>query len=147
MRLQGIPEDGLKRIGGVYKSAQDRSGDVRFEALAKFLEDAGELIGPEDLEDIVESRYDKRVFEFGGAEYLVLSDREADEAFSDYLDNYINDVVLDEIPEGYRAYFDWEKFKRDVELSDGRGPTLSSYDGEENEVNVGGEWYFIYRVN
>lgn len=30
---------------------------------------------------------------------------------------------------------------------DGRGNTLSSYDGSENEEKVNGEWFYIYRTN
>lgn len=86
-------------------------------------------------------------FEINGEEYLVLTDDEADSAFRDSLESYIDDVVLPEIPEAYRTYFDSEAFIRDVELSDGRGPTLATYDGAEEAEKVGGEWFYIYRVN
>jgi len=32
-------------------------------------------------------------------------------------------------------------------LCDGRAHFLSSYDGEENEVNVNGNTYYVYRSN
>ena len=42
---------------------------------------------------------------------------------------------------------DRDEFIDDVIIADGRGPTIASYDGEENEVQYEGEWYFIYRTN
>jgi hypothetical protein len=84
-------------------------------------------------------------------EYLVLTDDEADRACDEQLDQYIDDCILPEIPEAYRTYFDREAWKRDAKLSDGRGHTLSSYDGEEHEervlTNDGPVYFYIYRVN
>ena len=77
-------------------------------------------------------------------EYLVLTDSEADEAHKADLENYIDDVVLSELPEQYRHYFDRDKFIKDAEI-DGRGNSLSSYDSGEEEEWVGDEPYFIYR--
>lgn len=34
-----------------------------------------------------------------------------------------------------------------VVSSDGRGHVLSSYDGRENQIQYGGEYYYIYRLN
>jgi hypothetical protein len=82
-----------------------------------------------------------------GEEYLVLTDDEADSAFRESVESYIDDCILHEIPKAYRPYFDADSFIRDVELSDGRGHTLASYDGEENEEKVDGEWFYIYRVS
>ncbi len=79
-------------------------------------------------------------------EYRVLTDSEADEAFREALESYEDDMMSD-WPETARAYFDSERWQRDVKLGDGRGPTLSGYDGEEHEEQIDGEWYFIYRTN
>ena len=86
------------------------------------------------------------LLEVDGQEFAVYTDSEADEAWDAMLDQYIDDCVLPEIPEAYRAYFDYEKYKQDCKY-DGRGHTLSSYDGEENEETVDGETYYIYRTN
>lgn len=79
-------------------------------------------------------------------EWLVLTDSEADAAFKESLESYEDDMMSD-WPETARMYFDSESWQRDVRLSDGRGPTLAGYDGAENEAQIDGVWYFIYRVN
>ena len=75
-------------------------------------------------------------------DYLVLTDDEANERWSEYLDCYIDDCVISELPKTYRNYFDYEKWKRDAKY-DGRGHSLSSFDGIENEQNG----YYIYKMN
>lgn len=40
-----------------------------------------------------------------------------------------------------------ESFVDSAISADGRGHFLSPYDGEENEINVNGTMYFIYRIN
>ena len=47
----------------------------------------------------------------------------------------------------YDRYIDKDRFIEGVIESDGRGNGLSSYDGNENEVSLDGEWYYIYRTN
>ena len=44
-------------------------------------------------------------------------------------------------------FIDEDGFIEDVISTDGRGHTLSSYDGHENEVIYRDEWYYIYRTN
>jgi hypothetical protein len=79
-------------------------------------------------------------------EWMVLTDSEADEAFKASVESYVDDCVLAEIPEAYRNYFDVERFTRDVELGDGRGPRLAGYDGAEECETIDGTDYFIYRI-
>lgn len=79
-------------------------------------------------------------------DYLVLTDDEADDKWEEYLDNYIEDCILPELPKQYANFFDTEKWK-DVAKYDGRGHSLSSYDGNEYEEEVNGTMYFIYRIN
>lgn len=43
-------------------------------------------------------------------------------------------------------YFDSDKFKRDARI-DGRGHSLSGYDGSEAEQKFNDTWFFIYRHN
>jgi len=44
-------------------------------------------------------------------------------------------------------FIDKDGFIEDVISSDGRGQTISSYDGEEGEVVYNDEYYYIYRMN
>jgi len=44
-------------------------------------------------------------------------------------------------------FIDEDDFIEEVISADGRGHTLSSYDGEEGEVTYKDEWYYIYRTN
>jgi hypothetical protein len=44
-------------------------------------------------------------------------------------------------------FIDEDGFVDDVISSDGRGNSLSSYDGDENEIVYKDEWYYIYRTN
>jgi hypothetical protein len=83
-------------------------------------------------------------------EYLVLTDEEAEERARESTETYVDDCVLSEIPQGYRNYFDTEKFVNDVLRHDGIGSVLASYDGSENEHSwseYGTEEYKIYRTN
>jgi hypothetical protein len=79
-------------------------------------------------------------------EYRVLTDEEADAAWDEYLESYLDDCVLSELPELARNYFDAEKWKRDAQF-DGRGHCLSPYDGNEHEIKIDDEWIYIYRTN
>lgn len=85
-------------------------------------------------------------YEAAFCDYLVLTDAEADEHLDEYLENLIDDVVLAELDEALHNYFDRDAFKRDAEY-DGRGHYLSSYDGCEEEAEVDGTTYYIYRTN
>lgn len=42
---------------------------------------------------------------------------------------------------------DIDDFVEDAISSDGRGHFMNTYDGEENEIKVDGEYYYIYRIN
>lgn len=101
----------------------------------------------EDPADITEEKwehYGLRVYSCGRAKYAVGTDEEADEAREQSLDSYLDDCgILDSIPENLRNYFDREAWKRDARF-DGRGHALSSYDGDELELE--GDLY-AYRIN
>jgi len=75
-----------------------------------------------------------------------VTDEEAEEEWENNLDNYIEECVLPELPKQYRYYFDEDSFKRDCKY-DGRGHSLASYDGRENEEIVENIYYYIYRIN
>ena len=82
-------------------------------------------------------------YSYYGQEYLVLTDEEADEEEDRQLSNYIDECL--DIPDDIRPYFDEEAWKRDARM-DGRGHTLSSYDGCEHEETVNDTTYYIYKV-
>ena len=85
-------------------------------------------------------------FELDGSEYRVLTDDEAEDAWNESLDNYIDECILHELPEQYRKYFNKEAWYRGAKM-DGRGHSLAYYDGEENDQAVNGTTYYIYRTN
>ena len=62
------------------------------------------------------------------------------------------DLVKGKLCEGANAIIhalidDLEEFVDDAIAADGRGHFISSYDGEEHEVTVDGETYYIYRLS
>jgi len=111
-------------------TAKNIEYDEKTLALAEFLEC--------DPDEILEQTWGG--FEHGKAEYQVLTDDEADILWDEYLENYIDECL--EIPEHLEFYFDREAWKSDAKM-DGRGHSLSGYDGCEHES---GE-FFIYRTN
>ena len=82
-------------------------------------------------------------------EYRILTDFEADKAWEESLENYIEECILPEIPELARNYFDSERWIEDAKI-DGRGQNLAHYDGNENEetftLNGDELTYYIYRI-
>lgn len=144
-------EDIPANFSGGYISPYDEAGDLlpdyedididelpRREALGKHLD--------ADILDIEVSRYDDNVLEYGGSDYLVVTDDEADELWEQYLDSYLEECVYPELPENMQNYFDDDAWKRDARM-DGRGHSLNRYDGcEYDETSDGtGETYYIYR--
>lgn len=79
-------------------------------------------------------------------EYMVLTDEEADDKLEEYLDNYLENCIYPELSGTARAYFNDEAWREDARM-DGRGNSLASYDGAENNEEVDGTTYYIYRTN
>ncbi|MEK6880344.1 MAG: hypothetical protein AABY22_12080 [Nanoarchaeota archaeon] len=109
-------------------------------ALAKQLD----LTLSETLNDIEEES--DEIFKYGEKEFFVLTNDEADTKNEEYIDNYIDESILHELPQRYQIYFDNEAFKRDARI-DGRGHNLAGYDGNEEEQYIESEWFYIYRTN
>ena len=113
----------------------------------------------------IEQGYDDSIFELVNKEYLVLTDEEADERAKEYIKETVwafypsflathtgidediirhlqdkcegaNDVLLNAI-ENIHEFID------DAIGQDGRGHFMSSYDGEEYDLNG----FYIYRIN
>ena len=62
------------------------------------------------------------------------------------------DIAKEKLCEGANAIIhalidDLEEFVDDAIAADGRGHFFSPYDGEEHEVTVDGETYYIYRIS
>ena len=112
---------------------------MKKQALIEFLN-----LNEEEQEDVIESSYDENVFEYYNEDYEVLTDEEADERWEEELQYYIDEVIYREIPEIYQPFFDEEEWKR-VARFDGRGHSISKYDGYENEISIDGETFYIYR--
>lgn len=76
-------------------------------------------------------------------EYMVLTDSEADERVEDYLDEdqWKQAVECGNTTEGF---YEWCKT---VISHDGRGSLLGGYDGCEDDQEIDGEDYYIYRTN
>ena len=99
----------------------------------------------EELNNIKEG-YTYNIFEYYNEEYEVLTDEEADERWEEELQHYIDECILPELPDFAARYFDEEAWKRDAKI-DGRGHSLSRYDGCEYEEKVNDTWFYIYRQN
>lgn len=106
----------------------------------------------EDPADITEESHDcygLKVLSCGRQEYAVGTEEEADEAWEQSLDFYIEDCITPEIEKiqigSLSSYitFDEETWKRDARI-DGRGHSLASYDGDEMDLADG---YVAFRIN
>tara|TARA_R110000803_G_scaffold38524_2_gene83360 strand:- start:10671 stop:11036 length:366 start_codon:yes stop_codon:yes gene_type:complete len=120
--------------------------DAKQQALFLHVHGAGTVFDSEEHTEPDPEAYDDCVFNYEGSEYRVLTESEADAAWDEYLDNYLEECILPELPEVARSYFDEEAWKRDAKF-DGRGHCLSGYDGTEHEFLIGDEWIFVYRTN
>lgn len=88
--------------------------------------------------------YGMDVYAVNGGEYAVGTESEADCAWNQSLESYLDECIYPEL-KGTLAenYFDDEKWKRDAKF-DGRGHSLASYDGEEIELGGG---FVAFRIN
>ena len=104
-------------------------------------------------------------------DYLVYTDEEADEAVREYIEetvwafnpSFLSAHAKDGIDEDVFKTLsekcessneavkslikDFDHFVDDAILSDGRGHFMSSYDGQEHEIKIKNNWYYIYRIN
>lgn len=99
-----------------------------------------------DISDLKDIEFENNTITDGNREFLVLTDSEADEAWDESLDNYIEECIMPEIPEYLQNYFDCEAWKAAAQYN-GRGHSLSSYDGCETEIRFFDEYFYIYRTN
>ena len=117
--------------------------DYTEEEIEQAKQDAIEEI-TDELDAIVNDS--DNVYSYFGEEYEVLTDNEADDRWEEELDNYIEECIMPELPEHLQNYFDEDAWKSDAKY-DGRGHSISRYDGNEYEETVNGTTYYIYRQN
>jgi hypothetical protein len=117
--------------------------DKRMMVLLAWSRDNGNNDGPDD----VDTAYGDNRYTCGGATYRVLLDDEADDAETAYWESYIDDAVINQIPDDLQSYFNRDQFVADMKRYEPRG-RIAGYDGCENEYSApDGEWYYIYREN
>ncbi len=76
--------------------------------------------------------------------YRVYTDREANDALDEALDEYCEEHILSQIPDCLQQYFDDEEWKSDN--SSDRGSYLGQSDGAEHEETINGSTYYIYKI-
>ncbi len=79
------------------------------------------------------AHYGLAVIDTERGEYAIGSDDEADDAWNNRLDGYLEEVIYPELPDTLVPYFDDDSWKSDAKM-DGRGHSLSSYDGYELDI-------------
>lgn len=131
--IDGIAYEGNK--DDVRSEFEDKGGDLYDQSFEDYCKE--NCIEVEELE---EDDY--------SIDYMVLTDEEADAKWEESLDSYLEECVYPELKKigDLARYFDDEAWKKDARY-DGRGHSLSSYDGNEYEVIVEGETFYIYRIN
>ena len=129
--------------------------------IEKINEEIGHL--QEDLEEL-DSEGERevaqdRIDELEELKEYIKMDDDSYEYTEDAKDEYVErrkDEVKDDpvgflrdfgMEESIKDFIDEDDFIEGVIESDGRGHTLSSYDGVENEISFDDEWYYIYRTN
>lgn len=118
------------------------------------------------------SRYDDCTFEAEGGDYLVLTEEERDEKVKEHIEQSVwafNSSFLasqtdlpeevfkalqDKCEDGNEAVLSLiektcglDDFVEEAVSCDGYGHFLSTYDGNEEETEVEGETYYVYRTN
>lgn len=143
----------------------------KLEALKNYLVNEDEFTAEELQEEEITEGYNENIFEVCGREYMVLTDEEAYQAASDYINDFVwafnsnfiiehsnvldydnasekvVKAIQDQCESGNEAMKklinDMDEFVQDAIDADGRGHFLNTYDGEEYEAKD----YYIYRMN
>ena len=76
--------------------------------------------------------------------YRVYTDRQANDALDEALDEYCEEHILSQIPSSLHQYFDYEEWKDDN--SSDRGSYLGKSDGNEHEETINRTTYYIYKI-
>jgi len=130
---------------------------------------------PEELREENYDYYGLKIFSAYGLEYAIGTDEQAQEAASEYIKQtlwafnasfiidhskleYSSDVekcikemqgkLCESANDLVKALIeDLDEFIEDAISADGRGTFLSSYDSEEVEMAIDGEYFYAYRLN
>lgn len=138
--------------------------DKKVQAFWKFLLEESD-VKKEEFDEWFEDLYDEACGDntikdnfSTGHTYLILTDEEANAEHFERCKEIVDDCYMPEVNKILHdkenrnwAFadcfsFDYEKYSEIVATHDGRGNTLSSYDGEEHEIMVDGEWFYLYRI-
>ena len=109
-----------------------------------------ELHGDTDIERILalmvnqDMSWDYAVKYVDDGEWLVLTLDEANEEAKDYAENYLEDIIVSDIPGYLRHYFNRDSWLEDY-LAEGNGTILAHYDGVEWTEEVNGTTYYLYQ--
>ena len=124
-----------EEIGRLQEDLEELDSDVEIEVTQDRIDELEER--KEDIE-MDDDNYEYT--EDAKDEYV---ERRMDEVRNDPV-GFLRDFGMEE---SIKDFIDEDDFIEGVVESDGRGHTLSSYDGVENEVSFDDEWYYIYRTN
>jgi hypothetical protein len=124
-----------EEIGRLQEDLEELDSDVEIEVTQDRIDELEER-----KEDIKMDDDNYEYTEDAKDEYV---ERRMDEVRNDPV-GFLRDFGMEE---SIKDFIDEDEFIDGVVESDGRGHTLSSYDGVENEVSFDDEWYYIYRTN
>ena len=130
-RLDGIDEE----LGDLHEQLEETEGDWEEEEIQGRIEEL------EQLKEEISEDDDKWEYTEEAKDRYV--ERRMDEVKADPMDALRNFGMEDRVAD----FIDEDAFIEDVISTDGRGHTLSSYDGNEGEVSFKDEWYYVYRTN
>jgi len=149
----------------------------QLETITRLEQAAAQVIGcePEEIREERYDSYGLKVFSAYGLEYAVGTDEEAQEACKENIKQSLwafnASFILSHSKTGYNPELekclkemqgklceganslvealieDMDSFIEDAISADGRGHFLSSYDGNENEIDIDDETYYAYRLN
>jgi len=134
-----------------------KEGEAMIDAIDEDLGDLHEEL--EEAEDWEEEEIQDRITELEERKEEISEDEDnweyTQEAKDRYVESRMDEVRADPMDalrnfgmeDRIADFIDEDAFIEDVISTDGRGHTLSSYDGEEGEVSFNDEWYYIYRTN
>lgn len=89
------------------------------------------------------------IFAAEGKEFLIVDDGDAENMAAEYVRDIVeSDIQMSNLAQYIKDSIDIESVVEYVLDSDGRGPSLASYDGEEKELysKKYNKWFFAYRI-
>ena len=134
-----------------------KEGEAMIDAIDEDLGDLQEEL--EDVEDWEEEEILNKITELEERKEEISEDEDNWEYTQEAKDRYVEsrmDEVRDDPMDALRNFgmedrvadfIDEDDFIDEVISADGRGHTLSSYDGNEGEVTYKDGWYYVYRTN